>query len=70
VSAGGAPVVRVLVADDHPAFRAGLRLMLTAADDVVVVAEAESGSQVLAMVAEHRPDVVVMDLRMPGLDGI
>jgi DNA-binding NarL/FixJ family response regulator len=66
----GALPVRVLVADDHPAFRAGLRLMLTGADDVVVVAEAESGSQVLAMVAEHRPDVVVMDLRMPGLDGI
>jgi DNA-binding NarL/FixJ family response regulator len=62
--------IRVLVADDHPAFRAGLRLMLAAADDVELVGEAEDGTQALAMAAELTPHVVVMDLRMPGLDGI
>ena len=62
--------VRVLIADDHPAFRAGLRLMLTAADDIDVVGEAEDGNQVVALATELTPDVVVMDLRMPGLDGI
>lgn len=63
-------MTRVLVADDHPAFRAGLRLMLAGAADLELVAEAEDGTQVAALVEEHRPDVVVMDLRMPGLDGI
>ena len=62
--------VRVLVADDHPAFRAGLQLMLAAADDIEVVGMAEDGAQVIDLVAQVQPDVVVMDLRMPGLDGI
>ena len=62
--------IRVLVADDHPAFRAGLRLMLTTADDIDVAGEAEDGHQVVALAEELQPDVVVMDLRMPGLDGI
>jgi DNA-binding NarL/FixJ family response regulator len=62
--------VRVLIADDHPAFRAGLRLMLVGADDVEVVGEAEDGQRVVALAGEVHPDVVVMDLRMPGLDGI
>ena len=62
--------IRVLVADDHPAFRAGLRLMLSAASDVDVVGEADSGTQAVDLAAQTRPDVVVMDLRMPGLDGI
>ena len=60
----------VLIADDHPTFRAGLRLMLGIADDMRIVGEAEDGSQVVEMADELRPDVVVMDLRMPGLDGI
>jgi DNA-binding NarL/FixJ family response regulator len=59
-----------LIADDHPAFRAGLRLMLGNADDVDVVGEAEDGTQVVALASSLQPDVVVMDLRMPGLDGI
>jgi DNA-binding NarL/FixJ family response regulator len=62
--------VRVLIADDHPAFRAGLRLMLAIADDMEVVGEAEDGNRVVELAAELEPDVVVMDLRMPGLDGI
>jgi DNA-binding NarL/FixJ family response regulator len=62
--------LRVLIADDHPAFRAGLRLMLAGADDVEVVGEAEDGDRVVGLAPEVHPDVVVMDLRMPGLDGI
>jgi DNA-binding NarL/FixJ family response regulator len=62
--------IRVLIADDHPAFRAGLKLMLGISDDVDVVGEAEDGNAVVTMTRELEPDVVVMDLRMPGLDGI
>jgi len=62
--------VRVLVADDHPAFRAGLQLMLSSCDEIEVIAEADNGATALQLAAELRPDVVVMDLRMPGLDGI
>ena len=62
--------IRVVVADDHPAFRAGLRLMLGIAEDVEIVGEADDGERVIDVVQELRPDVVVMDLRMPGLDGI
>src|SRR4051794_36640225 len=62
--------IRVLIADDHPAFRAGLKLMLGISDDVSVVGEAEDGLAVVTKTAELKPEVVVMDLRMPGLDGI
>jgi len=62
--------VRVLVADDHPAFRAGLQMMLSSSDEVEVVGLADSGDQAVAMGRDLAPDVVVMDLRMPGLDGI
>ncbi|WP_402373413.1 response regulator [Isoptericola rhizosphaerae] len=62
--------VRVLVADDHAAIRAGLRLLLDAADDVEVVAEAADGDAAIANARALRPDVVLMDLRMPGTDGI
>jgi DNA-binding NarL/FixJ family response regulator len=62
--------IRVLVADDHPTFRAGMRLMLGVADDVEIVGEAEDGHGVVTLARELTPDVVVMDLRMPGLDGI
>ncbi|HEY3003179.1 MAG TPA: response regulator transcription factor [Kribbellaceae bacterium] len=63
-------VLRVLVADDHPAYRAGLRMMLSSAADLEVVGEADSGTRALELAGQSRPDVVVMDLRMPGLDGI
>lgn len=62
--------IRVLIADDHPAFRAGLRLMLGDEPSVLVVGEAETGQGVVDLAAMERPDVVLMDIRMPGLDGI
>jgi DNA-binding NarL/FixJ family response regulator len=62
--------VRVLLADDHPVVREGLRGMLAAEPDIKVVAEAGSGAEAVAMARLHRPDVILMDLRMPGGDGV
>jgi DNA-binding NarL/FixJ family response regulator len=62
--------VRVLLADDHGAIRAGLRLMLEQAPDVTVVGEAADGAAAVANARALRPDVVLMDVRMPGTDGI
>jgi DNA-binding NarL/FixJ family response regulator len=62
--------VRVLVADDHGAIRVGLRLMLEAAPDISVVGEAADGATAVRQAAALRPDVVLMDVRMPGVDGI
>jgi DNA-binding NarL/FixJ family response regulator len=62
--------IRVLIADDDPLLRAGLRMMLVSAADVDVVAEAEDGNQVLALVDRYAPDVVLMDIRMPVMDGL
>jgi len=63
------PPVRVVVADDHPMFRYGLRAMLDASDDVTVLGEAADGEQLLALVEQTLPDVVLTDLAMPTLDG-
>ena len=60
----------VVIADDQPMVRAGLRSLLEGEDDVVVVAEAVDGEQALGAVRTHRPDVVLMDIRMPNLDGL
>jgi len=62
-------VIRVLVADDHPVVRSGLVGMLDIEDDLVVVGEAADGEEALLRVADLAPDVVLMDLRMPRLDG-
>ena len=63
-------MIRVLIADDHAAIRAGLRMMLTAAEDIDVVGEAADGQAALHNALAVRPDVVLMDLQMPNVDGI
>jgi DNA-binding NarL/FixJ family response regulator len=63
-------VVRVLLVDDDALVRAGLRMMLSSAEDLQIVGEAEDGVRAIAAVREHRPDVVLMDIRMPEMDGI
>jgi DNA-binding NarL/FixJ family response regulator len=63
-------VIRVLIADDHELLRDGLRAILDAQDDLEVVAEASDGEETLSQASELQPDVVIMDIRMPRLDGI
>jgi DNA-binding NarL/FixJ family response regulator len=63
-------VIRVLIADDHALLRNGLRGILDAQDDLDVVGEASDGEETLSRVTELHPDVVIMDIRMPRLDGI
>ncbi len=63
-------MIRVLVADDQVLIRAGVAALLRAAPDVEVVAEASDGEEAVRLAAEHRPDVILMDIRMPGVSGI
>ncbi|GLZ39145.1 response regulator transcription factor [Actinokineospora sp. NBRC 105648] len=63
-------MIRVLVADDHAAIRAGLSMILDGAPDIEVVAEAEDGAAAVRKAIALRPDLVLMDVRMPGVDGI
>jgi DNA-binding NarL/FixJ family response regulator len=63
-------VIRVLIADDHPLARAGLQELLRALGDIAVVGAAAGGDEALRLAAEREPDVVLMDLEMPGTDGI
>lgn len=63
-------MIRVLLADDHAAIRAGLRMVLEAAPEVEVVGEAADGAIAVRQATALRPDVVLMDIRMPGMDGI
>ena len=62
--------IRVLIADDHTIMRAGLRSLLEKEDQIEVVAEAENGRRAVQLAIEHKPDVVVMDVSMPDLNGI
>jgi DNA-binding NarL/FixJ family response regulator len=62
--------VRVLVADDNPVVRAGLTALLRDRDDITVVAEAADGREACEAALRHRPDVVLLDVRMPGVDGL
>ncbi|TDO45917.1 DNA-binding NarL/FixJ family response regulator [Kribbella sp. VKM Ac-2527] len=62
--------IRVLIVDDDPLLRAGLKMMLAGAPDIRVVGEAGDGSGVQALIDKHSPDVVLMDIRMPGTDGL
>ena len=66
----GAPRIRVLLADDHPVVRAGLRGMLTAEADIEVAGEAGSGPEAVALARTREDDVILMDLRMPLGDGV
>jgi DNA-binding NarL/FixJ family response regulator len=63
-------MIRVVLVDDHPVVRAGMRLVLDGAGDVVVVGEGASGADALRLVAEHRPNVLVLDVNLPDVSGV
>lgn len=63
-------MIRVLVVDDHPVVRGGVVGLLSGEPDIEVVAEASDGDEAVRLAAQHTPDVVLMDLRMPGTDGV
>lgn len=69
-AAGGTDVVTVVLVDDEALIRAGLRMLLDAETGIEVVGEASDGASGVRLVAELRPDVVIMDVRMPGTDGV
>ncbi len=62
--------IRIAIADDHPIFRDGLRKLLALEEDFKVVAEAKDGKEVLDILQKEEPDILVLDLKMPGLDGL
>jgi CheY-like chemotaxis protein len=62
--------IRVVLADDQTVVRAGFRALLELTDDLLVVGVAADGTEAVAAVRRHRPDVVLMDIRMPGTDGL
>lgn len=62
--------IRVLIVDDQPMVRQGVRMLLSAESDIEVVGEAEDGAEAIRLVSHLRPDLVLMDVRMPGMDGI
>jgi DNA-binding NarL/FixJ family response regulator len=63
-------VIRVLLADDQALIRAGFRMLLDSAEDMKVVGEADDGAQAVALARQRRADVVLMDIRMPSVDGL
>nr|WP_275983549.1 response regulator transcription factor [Paenibacillus hamazuiensis] len=62
--------MRIVIAEDHPLFRSGVRNLLRTTDDLEVVGEASSGEEAVALVERLQPDLVLMDIRMPGMNGI
>ena len=69
-SAPSAGFIKIVIADDHPIFRDGLRKLLSLESDFEVIGEARDGNEVLELMREKDPDVLLLDLRMPGLDGL
>ncbi len=63
-------MIKLLIADDHLIIRQGLRLILETEDDFEIIAEAADGAEAVQLCELHKPDVVLMDLRMPGMDGL
>src|SRR5579883_2290358 len=70
VSGGPKSKIRIVVADDHPIFRDGLCKLLSLEEDFEVVAQAQDGRQVLDVLQQYEPDILLLDLKMPGLDGL
>ncbi|MEO8898162.1 MAG: response regulator transcription factor [Candidatus Dormibacter sp.] len=66
----GAEIIRVLIVDDHPLMRRGLADILDGIDDIEVVGAAEDGAAALALAHAVKPDIILMDISMPGMDGI
>src|SRR5437588_12817012 len=62
--------IRIIIADDHPIVRDGLRKLLSLEDDFAIVGEANDGREVLELIQEQEPDILLLDLRMPNLDGL
>jgi DNA-binding NarL/FixJ family response regulator len=66
----GSAMIRIMVADDHPIVREGIRKLLDLEEDLEVVAEATDGREVLETVKDTKPDIILLDLKMPGMDGL
>jgi DNA-binding NarL/FixJ family response regulator len=62
--------IRVLIVDDHALFRDGLRAMIDATEEIILIGEAGSGQEAISLASELQPDVILMDIQMPGIDGI
>ncbi len=69
-TAAGSDKIKIALADDHTIFRDGLRRLLSLEPDFDVIAEAQNGTEVLDLVRDHEPDILLLDLKMPGLDGL
>lgn len=62
-------LIKVLIVDDHAIVRMGIRQLLASCSDIQIIAEADNGEKALVLVKEHQPDIIVLDMKMPGIDG-